>query len=151
MMKWYVTLHGSTNGTVNDKHETNPKEKFRVFWLVQLLGIHNNLICVGSCIASANGRTFDWHLLVIIMTRWVVNVIILRYPGLIILGYLRLVSIATPKAPRQVHTWHLWVTLIPRIKSNPPFFTLSVNPHTFILLCRILRYNLPRDQLWSYL
>ena len=34
------------------------------------------------------------------------------------------------KALRQVHTWPLWVVWIPRIKSNPPFFTLSINPHT---------------------
>ena len=32
--------------------------------------------------------------------------------------------------PRQVHTWPLWVVSIPRIKSNPPFFMLSINPHT---------------------
>ena len=30
----------------------------------------------------------------------------------------------------QVPTWPLWVVSIPRIKSNPPFFTLSINPHT---------------------
>ena len=41
--------------------------------------------------------------------------------------------IARPKAPCQVHTWPLWVVLIPRIKSNHPFFTFSINPYTLSL------------------
>ena len=41
----------------------------------------------------------------------------------------------------QVHPWTLRVVLIPRIKSNPPFSTFSINPHTLIVVVENYDFN----------
>ena len=41
----------------------------------------------------------------------------------------------------QVHNWTIKVVLIPRIKSNPPFYTFSINPDTLIIVVENYYFN----------